>query len=124
MQDISMKQTSISIPISERDYPRAPRQFSSHSSMEISVSTVQTEDDVTLVEPLAGPEYTIGLDKLRSEVRSDVNLRNSNDLLAEFGVQSNWSKLSDIEIHIRASELIEKFNREGIEYPSFWNSLV
>lgn len=121
-----MKQTSIHIPISDRDYPRAPREFSSRSSdqEEVIPQLANDQDDMSLIEPLAGEEKTRELERIRSTVRSEFNSRKAKDLIAEFGVQSNWSKYSDFEIHVRATELIEKFNREGIDFPSFWNSLV
>lgn len=122
-----MKQTSIHIPISDRDYPRAPRTFTSRSSDDVqqSASSDQYEDDSQeLVEPLSGEEKTRAVDRLRSDVRSEFNRSTTAELLSTFGVQSIWSQYSDFEIHVRATELIDKFNREGIDYPSFWNSLV
>lgn len=121
-----MKQTSINIPISDRDYPRAPRTFSSRSSdqEDVSLPSFSNEDDVSLIEPLAGEEKTRELERIRSTIRSEFNSRQIKDLIVEFGVESNWSKYSEFEVHVRATELIEKCIREGIDFPSFWNSLV
>lgn len=137
MRDFNMKHSVITVSLAARDYPRALHSISSDDEqskiaglqrqVEILTAALDQTDstvELSLVEPLPDSDQVERFDQLVQDIRGSISLRSCADLTVAYGAKDSWMDLSDLQVRVTASELINKFNREGVEPPSMWYSLV